>query len=105
MLKYDTVTGSGVQTVERRGLIESYQVGNDVYMMLTTSNAVKFEQKGSKERETEHAYLDVLEVRLGQGAQHVRALAEYRPHDLRVVEHLVPMTAGYLFPIWVHVST
>ncbi len=53
LLKYDTVTGSGVQTVERRGLIEAYQVGTkDIYMMFTTSNAVKFEQKGSKERET-----------------------------------------------------
>ncbi len=52
VLKYDTVTGSGVQTVERRGLIDAYQVDKDVYMMLTTSNAVKFEQKGSKERET-----------------------------------------------------
>ena len=29
VLKYDTVTGSDVQTMERRGLIESYQVGND----------------------------------------------------------------------------
>jgi hypothetical protein len=52
ILKYDTVTGSGVQTVERRGLIEAYQVENDVYMMVTTSNAVNFEKKGSKERET-----------------------------------------------------
>lgn len=52
ILKYDTVTGSGVQTVERRGLVEAIQVGGDVYMMLTTSNAVKFEQKGSRERET-----------------------------------------------------
>ena len=41
VLKYDTVTGSGVQTVERRGLIESYQVGNNAYMMLTTSNTGK----------------------------------------------------------------
>jgi hypothetical protein len=66
VLKYDTVTGSGVQTVERRGLIESYQVGNDVYMMLTTSNAVKFEQKGSKERETVDNI--VSSFRIGQGA-------------------------------------
>ena len=51
IVKYDTVTGSGVQTVERRGLVDAYQVDNDVYMMFTTSNAVKFEQKG-KERET-----------------------------------------------------
>lgn len=52
ILKYDTVTGSGVQTVERRGLIDAYQIQNDVYMMVTSSNAVKFEQKGSRERET-----------------------------------------------------
>ena len=52
ILKYDTVTGSGVQTVERRGLIDAHQIENEVYMMVTTSNAVKFEQKGSKERET-----------------------------------------------------
>lgn len=41
ILKYDTVTGSGVQTVERRGLVEAYELEGDVYMMLTTSNAVK----------------------------------------------------------------
>ena len=52
ILKYDTVTGSGVQTVERRGLIDAYQIQNDVYMMVTSSNAIKFEQKGSRERET-----------------------------------------------------
>ena len=52
ILKYDTVTGSGVQTVERRGLVDAYEVAGDVYMMLTTSNAVKFDSKGSKERET-----------------------------------------------------
>uniref|UniRef100_A0A7S2PGT5 PsbP C-terminal domain-containing protein n=1 Tax=Skeletonema marinoi TaxID=267567 RepID=A0A7S2PGT5_9STRA len=52
ILKYDTVTGSGVQTVERRGLIDAYQIDNDVYMMVTSSNAIKFEQKGSRERET-----------------------------------------------------
>ena len=66
VLKYDTVTGSGVQTVERRGLIESYQVGNDIYMMLTTSNTMKFEQKGSKERETVDNILSLF--RIGQGA-------------------------------------
>jgi hypothetical protein len=53
ILKYDTVTGSGVQTVERRGLVDAHQVGeNDVYMILTTSNAVKFDNKESRERET-----------------------------------------------------
>jgi len=65
-MKYDTVTGSGVQTVERRGLIEAYQVENDVYMMVTTSNAVKFEQKGSKERETVDNIVSSFKV--GDGA-------------------------------------
>lgn len=67
ILKYDTVTGSGVQTVERRGLIEAYQVGKkDVYMMLTTSNAVKFEQKGgSKERETVDNIVSSFKVGVG----------------------------------------
>jgi hypothetical protein len=32
--------------------VDAYQVGGDVYMMLTTSNAVKFDNKESKERET-----------------------------------------------------
>lgn len=31
VLKYDTITGIGVQSVERRGLIDSYQIANDVY--------------------------------------------------------------------------
>lgn len=52
ILKYDTVTGSGVQTVERRGLVDAYQVAGDVYMMCTSSNAVKFDKKDSRERET-----------------------------------------------------
>ena len=33
VLKYDTITGIGVQSVERRGLIDSYQIANDVYMI------------------------------------------------------------------------
>ena len=67
ILKYDTVTGSGVQTVERRGLIDAYQVGpRDVYMILTTSNAVKFEQKGgSKERETVDNIVSSFKVGVG----------------------------------------
>ena len=50
ILKYDTVTGSGVQTVERRS--KAYEISGDVYMMVTSSNAVKFDKKDSKERET-----------------------------------------------------
>jgi hypothetical protein len=66
VLKYDTVTGSGVQTVERRGLVDAYQVGGDVYMMFTSSNAVKFDNKGSKERETVENIVGSFKV--GDGA-------------------------------------
>lgn len=66
VLKYDTVTGNGVQTVERRGLIEAYQVDDDVYMMFATSSAVQFEKKGSKERETVDKIADSF--RLGDDA-------------------------------------
>lgn len=50
-VKYATVTGNGLR-VERRALVDAYQVENDVYMLMTSSNAVKFEQKDSLERET-----------------------------------------------------
>lgn len=50
-IKYATVTGNGLR-VERRGLVDAYQVENDIYMLMTSSNAVKFEQKESRERET-----------------------------------------------------
>jgi hypothetical protein len=66
ILKYDTVTGSGVQTVERRGLIDAYQIDNDVYMMVTSSNAIKFEQKGSRERQTVENICQTFKV--GPGA-------------------------------------
>lgn len=50
-LKFSTVTANGL-VVERRGLVDAYQVDQDVYMLMTSSNAVKFEQKDSRERET-----------------------------------------------------
>jgi hypothetical protein len=46
ILKYDTVTGSGVQTVERRGLIDAYQVENDVYMMVTSQMQSNLSRRG-----------------------------------------------------------
>ena len=61
LLKYDTVTGSGVQTVERRALIDAYQVESDAYMLVTSSNAVKFDAKG-KERETVEAIADSFRI-------------------------------------------
>ena len=62
IVKYDTVTGSGVQTVERRGLVDAHQVGGDVYMMVSTSNAVKFDNKESRERETVNNIADSFKV-------------------------------------------
>lgn len=50
-LKYATVTGNGLR-VERRALVDAYQVENVIYMLMTSSNAVKFEQKESQERQT-----------------------------------------------------
>merc|ERR1712021_313805 len=50
-IKYATVTGNGLR-VERRGLVDAYQVENEIYILTTSSNAVKFEQKESQERAT-----------------------------------------------------
>jgi len=61
ILKYDTVTGSGIQTVERRGLVDAYEVDGTAYMLVTSSNAVKFEAKG-KERDTVEAICDSFRV-------------------------------------------
>jgi len=56
LLKFFTVTGNGLR-VERRGLVDAYQVENDVYMLVTSSNANKFEAKG-KERDTVEAIVN-----------------------------------------------
>ena len=61
ILKYDTVTGSGIQTVERRGLVDAYEVDGTAYMLVTSSNAVKFEAKG-KERDTVEAICNSFRV-------------------------------------------
>jgi hypothetical protein len=50
-IKYATVTGNGLR-VERRALIDAYQVENDIYMLMTSSNAIKFDKRDSAERET-----------------------------------------------------
>lgn len=50
-IKYATVTGNGLR-VERRALVDAYQLEQDIYMLMTSSNAVKFDQKDSLERET-----------------------------------------------------
>jgi hypothetical protein len=50
-IKFATLTGNGLR-VERRALVDTYQVDNDIYMLMTSSNAVNFERKEGRERET-----------------------------------------------------
>ena len=59
-MKYATVTGNGLR-VERRALVDAHQVGQDVYMLMTSSNAVLFEKKG-RERDTVEAICDSFRV-------------------------------------------
>ena len=62
-IKYTTVTGNGLR-VERRALVDAYEMTQqgDVYMLMTSSNAVKFEQKDSPERQTVEAIVDSFRV-------------------------------------------
>ena len=55
-MKYATVTGNGYR-VERRALVDIQQIGDEVFMLMTSSNAVKFEAKGI-ERDTVEAIVD-----------------------------------------------
>lgn len=63
-LNYETLAGNGVQTIERRGLIDAYEIDGYAYMMLAGCNAVKFEKKDSPERATIDMIVDSF--RLGQ---------------------------------------
>ena len=56
VVKYGTVTGNGLR-VERRALVDAYEVDGVAYMLMVTQNAVKFEAKG-RERETVDAIAD-----------------------------------------------
>lgn len=59
-VKYATVTGNGLR-VERRGLVDAYQIGkDDVYMCLASCNANKWENGPS--RETIEAIVDSFRV-------------------------------------------
>lgn len=60
LIKYATITGNGLRT-ERRALVDSYQVNNVAYMLMTSSNAVKFEAMG-KERETVDDIVDSFRI-------------------------------------------
>lgn len=60
LIKYATVTGNGLRT-ERRMLVDAYEVDSVAYMLVTSSNAVKFEAKG-RERETVEAIVDSFRI-------------------------------------------
>lgn len=64
-MKYYTVTGNGLRT-ERRALVDAYEIPgtSQIFMLMTSSNAVKFEQKDSRERKTVENIVDsfVVEV-------------------------------------------
>mmetsp|Transcript_30571 Transcript_30571/g.63990 ORF Transcript_30571/g.63990 Transcript_30571/m.63990 type:complete len:301 (+) Transcript_30571:164-1066(+) len=51
-LNYETLAGNGVQTIERRGLVDAYEIEGYAYMMLASGNAIKFDKKDSPERGT-----------------------------------------------------
>lgn len=55
-IKYATLTGNGYR-VERRALVDSYEIDSVAYMLVTSSNAVKFDAKG-KERDTVESIVD-----------------------------------------------
>jgi hypothetical protein len=59
-IQYTVVTGNGY-SVERRALVDAYQVGTEVFMIMTSSNAVKFEAKG-RERDTVEAIVDSFRI-------------------------------------------
>ncbi|GAX11586.1 hypothetical protein FisN_1Lh051 [Fistulifera solaris] len=63
-IKYYTVTGNGLR-VERRALVDAYEVTptGDVYMMMTSTNAVKFEA-GGIERETAEAIVNSFRINI-----------------------------------------
>merc|ERR1712174_66461 len=44
-VRYTTVTGNNLST-ERKGLVDIYEVGGMCYMLMTGSNAVRFDKKG-----------------------------------------------------------
>ena len=44
-VRYTTVTANNF-SVERKGLVDAYEVGGMIYMLMTGSNSVLFEKKG-----------------------------------------------------------
>lgn len=59
-VKYTTVTGNNF-AVERKGLVDAYEVEGMIYMLMTGSNAVLFDKKG-RERDTVEYIVDSFRV-------------------------------------------
>merc|ERR1712157_8920 len=59
-VRYTTVTGNNF-SVERKGLVEAYEVKGMIYMLMTGSNAVLFDKKGT-ERDTVEYIVDSFRV-------------------------------------------
>jgi hypothetical protein len=59
-VRYTTLTGNNF-SVERKGLIDAYEVSGMIYMLMTGSNAVLFEKKG-RERDTVEYIADSFSV-------------------------------------------
>lgn len=59
-VRYTTLTGNNF-SVERKGLIDAYEVGGMIYMLMTGSNSVLFEKKG-REFETVTYIADTFRV-------------------------------------------
>mmetsp|Transcript_11122 Transcript_11122/g.20815 ORF Transcript_11122/g.20815 Transcript_11122/m.20815 type:complete len:318 (-) Transcript_11122:1303-2256(-) len=59
-VKYTTVTGNNF-AVERKGLVDAYEVEGMIYMLMTGSNAVLFDKKGI-ERDTVEYIVDSFRV-------------------------------------------
>jgi hypothetical protein len=60
LIKYATVTPNGLRT-ERRAIVDAYEIDSVAYMMVTSSNAVKFDANG-RERETVEAIADSFRI-------------------------------------------
>lgn len=62
LIKYATMTPNGLRT-ERRAIVDAYEMDTLVYMMVTSSNAVKFDANG-RERETVEAIADSFRIEM-----------------------------------------
>lgn len=59
-IKYTTLTGNNF-AVERKGIVDAYEYGGMIYMLMTGSNAVLFDKKG-RERDTVEYIADSFRI-------------------------------------------